>query len=83
MFVLLFLSVCIFIPTLSLLQANCTAFRALNFGDWVHQHIPTGTQAFFSFLPEITLAVMITYLIGVVAVELASNRAPKILALEC
>jgi hypothetical protein len=45
--------------------------------------MPTAFQVFISFLPEITLAVMITYLISVVATELANNRPPKILALEC
>jgi len=44
---------------------------------------PTGTDIFLLFLPEITLAVMITYLISVIATELAANRAPKVLAIEC
>ena len=40
-------------------------------------------QVLISFLPEITLALMITYLIGILAVELSENRAPKVLAIEC
>lgn len=50
---------------------------------WLHYYMPTAFQVFISFLPEVTLAVMITYLISVVATELANNRPPKILALEC
>ena len=36
-----------------------------------------------SFLPEITLSITIIYLIAVIAIELADNRAPKVLAIEC
>ena len=61
----------------------CTASRALDLETWLQYYIPTAFQVFVSFLPEVTLAVMITYLISVVAMELANNRPPKILALEC
>lgn len=50
---------------------------------WLHFVSPTGSQIVISFLPELTLAFMITYLIAVVATELAANRAPKALAIEC
>jgi hypothetical protein len=43
----------------------------------------TGPETLFWFLPEVTLACMITYLIGAVAVELSKNIAPKIIALGC
>lgn len=36
-----------------------------------------------SFLPELSLAFMITYLLGAVTTELAANRSPKALAVEC
>jgi NADH-quinone oxidoreductase subunit N len=55
----------------------------LEFTLWLRQLNPSGSQIVISFLPEITLAVMITYLIGIVAIELAHNRPPKVLAIEC
>jgi len=66
-------------PLTTLIQYLGTA----NFLAWLSQLNPTGSQIVISFLPEITLAVMITYLLGVVAIELAQNRAPKVLAIEC
>ena len=56
---------------------------SVNVPAWLSQLNPTGSQIVISFLPEITLAVMITYLLGVVATELAQSRAPKVLAIEC
>jgi NADH-quinone oxidoreductase subunit N len=49
----------------------------------VHYLVGLGESAFTSFLPEITLALMITCLIGLTASELAANRSPKALAIEC
>jgi len=45
--------------------------------------ISTGSQIVISFLPELSLAFMITYLLGAVSVELSANRPPKALATEC
>jgi NADH-quinone oxidoreductase subunit N len=57
--------------------------RGSDYEAWLHLVSPTGSQIVISFLPELTLALMITYLIAVVATELAANRAPKALAIEC
>ena len=70
-----------FYSTLTTLSSHVTNTSTLP--AWLSQLNPTGGQIVISFLPEITLAVMITYLLGVVAVELARNRAPKVLAIEC
>jgi len=45
--------------------------------------VSSGSQALISFLPELCLATMITYLLAIVATELAANRPPKTLATEC
>lgn len=42
-----------------------------------------GSQIVISFLPEVTLAAMIVYLLWAVASELAADRSPKTLAVEC
>jgi hypothetical protein len=42
-----------------------------------------GNWTFISFLPEITLSIMIVYLIWALALELAADRSPKALAIEC
>jgi NADH-quinone oxidoreductase subunit N len=72
-------------PIAPFLPGSSTASptRGLDFVSWAHLVSPTGSQIVISFLPELTLAFMITYLIGVVATELAANRAPKALAIEC
>lgn len=44
---------------------------------------PALGRVFISFLPELTLAFMIVYTLGVVAVELSANRSPKTLSIEC
>lgn len=53
------------------------------FVSWLNFFSPSRSQIFISFLPELMLATMITYLLGLVAVELAANRSPKALAIEC
>jgi NADH-quinone oxidoreductase subunit N len=45
--------------------------------------ISVGNWSFISFLPEITLSIMIVYLIWALAIELAADRSPKALAIEC
>jgi len=50
---------------------------------WLNFFSPSRSQIVISFLPELMLAFMITYLLGLVAVELAANRSPKALAIEC
>ena len=42
-----------------------------------------GSKILISFLPELSLAFMITYLLAAVTTELAANRPPKTLAVEC
>lgn len=42
-----------------------------------------GSNIMISFLPEITLAFMITYLLAAISTELAANRSPRALAIEC
>jgi len=49
----------------------------------IHYFTPSSKEVFVAFIPEVVLAVMITYLIAIAAVELANNRPPKVLAIDC
>jgi hypothetical protein len=63
-----------FFAALSTAHLTCAGLSSFTlFGNWT----------FISFLPEITLAIMIVYLIWALALELAADRLPKALAIEC